>query len=60
MRLHGGAVREDDYILSGHLECPRCSHTHNITHATAVVLPQNILTSAAQLRYETAAALRTY
>lgn len=60
LRLQGGAVREDDDILSGHLECPRCSHTHNITDGTAVVLPQNSVTSAAQLRYETAAALGSY
>ncbi|TVM15813.1 SAM-dependent methyltransferase [Oceanidesulfovibrio indonesiensis] len=59
-RLKTGAVREDDDILSGQLECPRCSHTHSIHQGMAVVLPQDAQTTAAQLRYETSAAVGSY
>ncbi len=60
LRLRTGAVREDDDILSGQLECPRCSHTHCIQDGMAVVLPQDAQTTAAQLRYETSAAVGSY
>ncbi|MFW5735509.1 MAG: class I SAM-dependent methyltransferase [Oceanidesulfovibrio sp.] len=58
--LMGGAVREDDDILRGQLECQRCSHTHRINNGMAVILPQNSQTPAAQLRYETSAAVGSY
>ncbi|TVM24876.1 hypothetical protein, partial [Oceanidesulfovibrio marinus] len=60
LMCQGGAVREDDDILYGPIEGPRCSQTHTITDGTDVVLPQNSVTAAAQLRYATSASLGSY